>query len=298
MHLSILEYQIESIWCETISHIDHCSSTTNFHAIGGDSLQFIQIFNRYQTELSSSNTLDISLFLNQPTLSGHARLLTYQSNETIQNRYMWSTLNLQEALFAQERIALDEYVRFGKNAVIYNELIAFRVVTNSFSLVRLCRALQSVLEKQQVLHTSVFLNSDDDIFIQRVLDSHETFHFSPIQTFENDEDLHSMIYQIGINPNLFDVSNGRVFHCQVLRRKMMNKHSTNEELLNVDDVLVIVFHHIPYDRSSQQIFLDDLSIVYNMNRSLSIEKDAFNYIDYSLYEREIDMTLSREFWRL
>ncbi|CAF3271302.1 unnamed protein product [Rotaria sp. Silwood2] len=229
------------------------------------------------------------------------RMLTAYLNDQLPRNVLASLRTLctvGAALFAQERIALDEYVRFGKNAAIYNELIAFRVLTNSFSLVRLCRALQSVLEKQQVLRTSVFLNSDDDIFIQRVLDSHETFHFSPIQTFENDEDLHSMIYQIGINRNLFDVSNGRVFHCQVLRRKMMNKHSTNEELLHVDDVLVIVFHHIPYDRSSQQIFLDDSSIVYNMNRSLSIEKDAFNYIDYSLYEREIDMTLSREFWRL
>ncbi|CAF1175785.1 unnamed protein product [Rotaria sordida] len=299
MNLSILEDQIESIWCGTIRHMDHCSSTTNFHSIGGDSLQFIQIFNRYQTEFSPSHTLDISLFLNQPTLSDHARLLTCQSKKTIQDRYMWSTLNLQEGIasFAQERIALDEYIRFGENTAIYNELIAFRVVTNSFSLVRLYRAIQSVLEKHQVLRTSVFLNSDDGIFIQRILDSHETFHSSPIQTFENDDDLHSMIYQIGINPNLFDVSNGRVFHCQVLRRKTMNTCSTNEELLNIDDVLVIVFHHIAYDQSSQQIFLDDLSIVYDINRSLPIEKDAFNYIDYSVYEREIDMTSSREFWK-
>ncbi|CAF4289989.1 unnamed protein product [Rotaria sp. Silwood2] len=300
MNLSILEDQIESIWCETIRHIDHCSSTTNFHSIGGDSLQFIQIFNRYQTEFSPSNTLNISLFLNQPTLSDHARLLTCQSNKTIQDRSIWSTLNLQEGIasFAQERIALDEYVRFGENTAIYNELIVFRVVINSFSLVRLGQAIQSVLEKHQVLRTSVFLNSNDGIFIQRVLDGHKTFHFSPIQTFENDDDLHSIIYQISINPNLFDVSNGCVFHCQVLRRNTMNKYSTNEELLNVDDVLVIVFHHIAYDLLSQQIFVDDLSIAYNTNGSLPIEKDAFNYIDYSVYEREIDMTPSREFWRL
>ena len=49
--------------------------------------------------------------------------------------------------FAQERIFLDEQVRFSSQIAIYNELNVLRLIEGSLSINRLLVALQSVLKK-------------------------------------------------------------------------------------------------------------------------------------------------------
>ncbi|CAF4017821.1 unnamed protein product, partial [Adineta steineri] len=65
------------------------------------------------------------------------------------------------------------------------------------------------------------------------------------------------------------------------------------------DVLLIAFHHAAFDRASRSIFFNDLCLAYNTNAtSIEDDNESLQYIDYSIHERLIDMTTSREFWYL
>ena len=47
-------------------------------------------------------------------------------------------------------------------------------------------------------------------------------------------------------------------------RKLINENNDNEFITN-SDVLIIAFHHAAFDRSSFQIFFNDLCMAYNNN---------------------------------
>jgi hypothetical protein len=200
------------------------------------------------------------------------------------------------ASFAQERIFLDEQVRFSSDIAIYNELNVLRVVKGSLSTNRLLVALRSVLKKHAVLRTSLILNNEDGALKQYVTDKHQTFTFATEQTFKNEDELENIIYQITVDPNVFDLFNGRVFYCKILRQQMLVNENIDNKLITDSDVLVIAFHHAAYDRSSSQIFFNDLCIAYNSNTILGVDDELLQYIDYSIHEHQMDISLSRQFW--
>jgi hypothetical protein len=202
------------------------------------------------------------------------------------------------ASFAQERIFLDEQVRFFNKIAIYNELTALRVVRRSLSIDRLQLALRYVLNKHKVLRTSLIFNYDDGTLKQCITDKHQTFKLATELTFKSEHELQDIIYQTTIDPNLFDLSNGRVFHCQILRQHKLVNENKDDKLLTVCDVLIVAFHHVAFDRSSRQIFLNDLCTAYNSNTTMTVDEESLEYIDYTVYERLINMTLSRDFWHL
>ena len=202
------------------------------------------------------------------------------------------------ASFAQERIFLDEQVRFSSQTAIYNEVTALRIVRGSLSLDRLSQAVRSVLNKHRILRTSLIYNNDDGTLHQCIIDKHNTFTLATEQIFESEDELQNIIYQITINPNLFELSNGRVFHCEILRHQMGSNRNTDNEFIADFDVLIIVFHHAAFDRSSSPIFLNDLCYAYTNTTPSFDDDELLQYIDYSVCERLIDMRTSREFWYL
>lgn len=54
--------------------------SSNFFTLGGSSLTFTQLFNRYQFDLSPQNKLNITDFLSEPTIIQHIRLLSLNIN--------------------------------------------------------------------------------------------------------------------------------------------------------------------------------------------------------------------------
>jgi hypothetical protein len=181
---------------------------------------------------------------------------------------------------------------------IYNELDVLRVVGGSLSIDRLLRALQFVLNKHAVLHTSLVFNNENGTLIQYITGNHHTFTLAVEQTFENENELQEIIHQTTIDPNLFNLSNSRVFFCQILRRPKMTNKINENNFITDSDVLLFGFHHAATDRSSEQIFYQDLCFAYNNNTTWSDDEQLLQYIDYSVYEHVMDMTLSREFWHL
>ncbi|CAF4180583.1 unnamed protein product, partial [Adineta steineri] len=301
--LNQLEEHIHTIWCQVLhSNENHISTTTSFFSVGGHSLLFIQLYHHYQSVFNfDAHTLSIAPFLQQPTIFQHSQLLQAVIMNNIKTT-QWYTLHINEgvASFAQERIFLDEQVRFSTDIAVYNELSTLQIVQGSLSFNRLLQAFRYILNKHKILRTSLMLNNNNSIVKQYITDIHKTFTITMNQTFENENGLRDIIYQTTINPNLFDLSTGRVFHAKILSHQISlnaNANNNNEFITN-PDVLLIAFHHAAFDRASTSIFFNDLSLAYNTN-AISIEDDeSLQYIDYSIHERLIDMTTSCEFWYL
>ncbi|CAF1573408.1 unnamed protein product, partial [Adineta steineri] len=304
--LNQFEERIHTIWCQVLhSNEIHISRTTSFFSVGGHSLLFIELYHHYQSVFSfDAHSLSIAPFLQQPTICQHSQLLqTVIMNNTKPTQ--WHTLHINEgnASFAQERIFLDEQVRFSSDIAIYNELSTLQIVQGSLSFNRLLQAFRFVLNKHKILRTSLIFNNDNGSLKQCITDIHETFAITMNQTFQNDNELWNIIYQTTINPNLFDLSTGHVFHAEILKHQISLNENENEndsnECITNSDVLLIATHHAAFDRASHSIFFNDLCLAYNTNAvSIGDDNESLKYIDYSVHERLIDMSTSREFWYL
>jgi hypothetical protein len=173
-----------------------------------------------------------------------------------------------------------------------------RVVQGSLSIDRLLQAFQFIMSKHKILRTSFIFNNDQGILKQFITDKHLTFTLIDKQTFENENELQNIIDQITIDHNLFDLSVGRVFHCEVLRQqKIVNEHYDSRFITN-SDVLTIACHDSVFDGSCVSTFYNELCEAYNTNTIWSEKEELLQYIDYSVHERLINMIISREFWQL
>ncbi|CAF1193790.1 unnamed protein product [Adineta steineri] len=275
-----LQKQIHDIWCEILRCIgQHILTTANFFSIGGHSLLFIELHHRYQQLYDFDNrVLSIALFLQ------HSQLLKSITINQMKSEH-WQTLHINQGIasFAQERIFLDEQIRFSNKIAIYNELTALEIIQGSISINRLLEAIEYILNKHKILRTFLTLNYDNGILEQHIGDKHHIFQIVPNQTI--------------ISPNLFDISTGRVFHCEVLRQELISDNN-NTRFITDSDILLIAFHHAATDRSAYQLFLNDLCFAYNINVKWTDDEDLLQYIDYSVHERLIDMKPSRDFWLL
>jgi hypothetical protein len=79
---------------------------------------------------------------------------------------------------------------------------------------------------------------------------------------------------------------------------MLASENTDNQFIRDSDVLVIAFHHAAYDRSSRQIFFNDLCTAYNSNIITEVDEELLQYIDYAVHEHQMDMLSSQEFWHL
>ncbi|CAF4149109.1 unnamed protein product, partial [Adineta steineri] len=137
--LNQFEERILTIWCQVLhSNQNHISRTTSFFSVGGHSLLFIELYHHYQSVFNfDAQTLSIAPFLQQPTIFQHSQLLQTVIMNGIKAT-QWYTLHINEGIasFAQERIFLDEQVRFSSDIAIYNELSTLQIIQGSLSLTR------------------------------------------------------------------------------------------------------------------------------------------------------------------
>ncbi|CAF0903516.1 unnamed protein product [Adineta steineri] len=309
-----IEARIHRIWCE-IFKLNKISVDTNIFTIGGHSLLIMQLFNRYKIEFhleQIQNTLSISSLFQHPTIIHHAQLIQ-QSIDTIHtlDDYPWCSLHLTQARasFAQERIYLHEQICFSSEITMNNMyavpfLYRISSMNDHISITRLYHAFQSFITKHSSLRTALYLDTNGRI-IQHCLDTNIIFNHDmksyglTIINIHNDDHLHmnEIIDEILNQSDLFDLSKGHVVNCHILRHQQSNLSFTqNSDLLTKDDFILFTIHHAMFDGASTSIFLRDLSLAYQSEKSLPMDDNSLEYIDYSVHEHIIDMSLSREFW--
>ncbi|CAF4261173.1 unnamed protein product, partial [Adineta steineri] len=314
-----IEVNIHHIWCEIFKQ-NQISTDTNIFTIGGHSLLIMQLFHQYKTNFHlETSTLSISNLFQHPTIIHHAQLIQ-QSINTIHtlDDYPWSSLHLiqAKASFAQERIYLDEQIRFSSNKTTMNNMyvipLLYRVssMNDHVSIARLYHAFQSVITKHNILRTALYIDDTNGNIIQHCLDANIILNEDmksyglTIINIHNDEHDHmdEVIVEILNQADLFDLSVGRAVRCHILRHYPPSQDSIsyeNDDLLTENDHILISIHHAMFDGASTSIFLRDLSLAYQSdvsNARSSIDENSFYYIDYSVHEHIMDMSLSREFW--
>ena len=113
-----------------------------------------------------------------------------------------------------------------------------------------------------------------------------------ITQINDEQHMEDIIYDEETNASLFDLSEGRVFRSHILRRS----NSIDSDMLMIGDLIIFNFHHIAFDGSSIEIFLNDLYKAYS-SADQHLECDSFDYIDYSIHERQMKMDDARDFWK-
>ncbi|CAF1563777.1 unnamed protein product, partial [Adineta steineri] len=310
-----IEVSIHRIWCEIFTQ-NQISTDTNIFTIGGHSLLMMQLFHRYKVEFHlDTNALSITNLFQNPTIIHHAQLIQ-QSMKNLHtlDDYPWSSLHLTQARasFAQERIYLDEQIRFSSKKTMNNMYIIallYRIspMNDQISITRLQHAFQSVITKHNILRTALYVDTNGNI-IQHCLDLNVIQHDYmkscglTIVNLHNDGRRHvnEIIVEILSQSDLFDLSKGRIIRCHIIRHCDYSKDNIsceNNDLLGENDYILISIHHAMFDGASTSTFLGDLSLAYQSNDSLYMVDNSLAYIDYSVYEHIMDMSLSREFWR-
>ena len=311
------EMQIHSLWCELFK-CEGISTTTNIFSIGGHSLLVIQLYHQYKTLFHFDTTsLNITDLFQHSTIVDHARLILSASTQvqtySEEQQQLWHPLRitqgkyfdgcskkmifflcLGQASFAQERIFLDEQVRFhSQNEQIYGIRMAYRVSSASkpLSIQRLQQAMKSLVNKHAIFRTKLFVDSGG-VITQLLCDVNDGF--VPCTIINLNQEKPNNLSNIILSSNLFDLNKGQVLHCHIIRRSS-STYQNEDELLN-DDVILFQVHHSAFDGVSTSIFLRDLSLAYQDGESLAINDDTLQYIDYSTHERQLDLTPSREFW--
>ncbi|CAF0960866.1 unnamed protein product [Adineta steineri] len=307
-----IEIIIHHIWCDLLKQ-NQISTDTNIFTLGGHSLIIMQLFHRYKIQFHlETNALSISDLFQHPTIIDHAQLIYQTMNMTENiNNYHWSSLHLNQAKasFAQERIYLDEQIRFSSannNTNMYVIPIIYRIssINDHVSITRLHHAFQSIISKHNILRTALYLDTNGTI-IQHCLDANaiirdnKSLRFSTICLPDEEHEQNEIVKKILNQSDLFDLLNGHVINCHILRRDQSNDSfaQNNDDLLTKDDLILFTIHHACFDGASTSIFIRDLSLAYQSNDLPPIDDNSFQYMDYSIHEHIMDMTLSQEFWQ-
>jgi hypothetical protein len=184
---------------------------------------------------------------------------------------------------------LDENVRFNGSintqTAVYNELLLYKVSSKTtFSIYRLHQALTLIIAKHNILRTALIY--DRDKFIQKVLPISDDLYNFEVTTIVNDVHLKQILHNEETNRSLFNLEQGRVFRCHILRRS-----SDNE-----DDIIIFNFHHVAVDGSSITIFTNDLRKALINQELFYNDKDTITYLDYAQYEKLEDWSDAQEYW--
>ena len=174
------------------------------------------------------------------------------------------------------------------------------------SVSRLHHALQRVIARHNILRTALYLDTNDgltqDCFdLNTIIDDLNSRGLSVLDLPNENSETSEVISEILNQSDLFDLSHGRVIRCHIFRhsrrcRPDENVSFQNDDLLSVGDLIMISIHHAAFDGTSTAIFVRDLSLAYDTTDFLSMNDNALPYIDYSVHEHIMDMTLSQQFW--
>ena len=213
------------------------------------------------------------------------------------------------ASFAQQRIFLDEQIRFASqdHRNIYLIPLIFRIASSNehLSISRLCHVLRAMMHKHHILRTALTFDSDGMI-MQHCVDisdiANDTTASEYLLThhqYNHQYHIENTINNIISHVHGFDLSKGHVIQCHVLHHSHALDHPSVEhaDVLSNDDLIVFCIHHSAFDGASIGIFCQELTQVYESDSILSTNTDRLQYIDYAVHEHQLDMTSSLEFWR-
>ncbi len=207
---------------------------------------------------------------------------------------MWKFVNiLGISSYSQERIWLDETIRSfiieqDKNLFEYNSVIAYRIDDGYLSINRFRQSLKKVINKHEIFRTSLEYDSNEHCVKQIINPINENNSSFEIIYFDKNN-LSEIILKEQIT-KYFDLNEGKIFRCHLLKQKEEDKNR-----LIKDDYILFIFHHSAIDEYSKYIFFKDLTYLYQ-NDKINSNENELRFIDYSYYERQLDLNKCESFW--
>ncbi|CAF3071773.1 unnamed protein product [Rotaria sp. Silwood2] len=122
------------------------------------------------------------------------------------------------------------------------------------------------------------------------IENEELFAFCDSEFGMDDELLTKIMYDERGNPFHFDLTSGRVCRLHVLHR------NSNRNFLLKGDAIIFNFHHALFDFPSMLVFQRDLDRAYKTGQLELDDENELRYLDYSITEREMPMSMANVFW--
>ncbi|CAF4277277.1 unnamed protein product, partial [Adineta steineri] len=274
---------VHDLWCDILQFDVNSKIPINrsFFSLGGNSLAIMRLFAQYQIKFSldtkSSSSFNIASLFRQSTIAEHAQILqqwlNHTSSQTHQPTQLWSTLNIcqAEASYGQQRIFVDQTIRFSNETSVYNVPLVYRIISNSNSqqitIDRLRQAIDAIIAKHAILRTSLDWNIDTNVLVQSIQQFNYRNQFEFVISYaENDEEITKIINKEITSSKLFDLNRGIVLRCHIIKYNFMRK---DEEIyLEKNDIIIFNLHHIAFDGASRRIFFSDLK--YNLENDSTL----------------------------
>ncbi|UJR34432.1 hypothetical protein I4U23_021839 [Adineta vaga] len=283
---------VHDLWCQALQLPSYTEIPVDcsFYSMGGHSLPMLQLYQQYQKTFNlNSHILGIASFFQHATIEDHVQLLN-EHCRIGKDQQLWKPLNLSqaEASWAQERIYHYGVVH---DETVDNVPIVLQLVQGSVSIARLRRALDALVWKHAVLRTSLHLDIMTDTLTQRIEPfSYENHYTMTVSHAASDYEFDTLLNESVTNETLFNLDRGHVLHCRIIQRAFVN-----DDTMSAGDTIIFNFHCLAFDNASIDLFLGDLCLCYQ-NHLSPLDKNALQYIDYAIHERQLDMQSSQTFW--
>ena len=282
----------------------------NFFSIGGDSLLLMRLIANYRTaDLIKLRMNLIDQFFKTTTPIEHVHLIEKLSSvstsidtkaDTV-DYDAWLPLGLDkaEASAAQQRIWLDEQLRYSKSAkyAMYNVVIPIIVNKNDsktskhIELYRIHQALLAVIRRHKILRTCI--RHEGNSIRQYVnpmgksiyAEERDRFYSFIENSYSTDEEL-KQILSNEVLKHVFRIEEGLVVRFLLIRRSFEN---IGKNQLYNGDVMSFNIHHAAIDGESKILFLRDLQLAYQDEQIFGNRggEDLFQYIDFSIHESRL-----------
>lgn len=254
--------------CADVLRLDCVSVLDDFLDLGGDSLLAVQVISRIGTVLG----LDLSLheFFEAPTVAGIASNLAKasQSGPAVEHADRLLPVPLSSA---QQRLWFIDHLEGGSAAYHLPKAIRFR---GKLDQAALQKALDAIVARHEALRT-IFIELDGEPVQKIVPASHFALQVIDIAPEQSEFMVQCIAEEQLIAP--FDL------HAGPLIRGALIKLSEDEHLLT------LVMHHIVSDGWSMDLFLSEMSQLYQLFQAgdrNTLPPLPVQYSDYAHWQRE------------
>ncbi|CAF1590104.1 unnamed protein product, partial [Adineta steineri] len=172
-------------------------------------------------------------------------------------------------------------------------------MTNEQQLItidRLRQAIDTIIAKHAIFRASLDWNINTNVLVQYIQQFNYRNQYEFVISYvENDEEITKIINREITSSKLFDRNRGIVLRCHIIKYNSTRK---DEEIcLQNNDIIIFNLHHIAFDGASRRIFFSDVKYNLENDSTLINNENQFQYIDYSVYEKQMDIISSYHFWQ-
>jgi hypothetical protein len=270
-----LQMALLDIWEELLGR-DCIGIHEDFFEMGGHSLLATQVISRVREMFQVE--VPLRALFESPTVAGltHAVEQGLRHGQDLQRPPLRPALRKQDLplSFSQRRLWFIDQLESG--SALYNVPHVLRLLGrldhNAMQL-----ALQTIVERHQVLRTNYVLRGNDPI---QVISSDTSFPLPEIDLrhlgeAEREEEASSLCRQEAARS--FNLQTDRLIRGQILR------------IADDDQILLLTLHHIASDGWSNGVLMRELSVLYNAfceGLASPLPPLPIQYADYAVWQRE------------